>query len=82
MSIKALDNLATTLVLKQASPNAAETQRLPTQAKNRLKDASLEDQSAEGQFIAAYDAAFAAGLAAMRWHGYRSDKRFVVFSGA
>jgi hypothetical protein len=52
---------------------------LLAQAKNRFKDASLKDQSDEGRFIAAYDAAHSAALAAMRWHGYRSSNRVVVF---
>ena len=79
MSIKALENLAKTGVLKKEPPNAIEMKRLLEQAKNRLKDVSAKGLSAEGQFIAAYDAAYAAGLAAMRWHGFRSDKRYVVF---
>jgi hypothetical protein len=79
MSIKALENLVKTGQLKNEPPNAAEIQRLLAQAKNRVKDASLKGQSEEGRFIAAYDAAHSAALAAMRWHGYRSDKRFVVF---
>ena len=79
MSIKALENLVKTGQLKNEPPNAAEIQRLLAQAKNRFKDASLKDQSDEGRFIAAYDAAHSAALAAMRWHGYRSSNRVVVF---
>ena len=35
--------------------------------------------SPEGQFTLAYDAAHAFSLAALRWHGYRSDRRYIVF---
>ena len=48
-------------------------------AKARLADAALKGASAEGRFTSAYNAAHAASLAALRWHGYRSDSRFMVF---
>ena len=35
--------------------------------------------SDEGRFSLAYGAAHALSLAAMRWHGYRSDNRYLVF---
>ena len=35
--------------------------------------------SAEGRFSSAYNAAHAAALAALRWHGYRSENRYTVF---
>lgn len=66
-------------LLKPEPPNPAEIRRLLAQARTRLNDASLPQMSDEGVFMAAYDAAHAAGLAVLRWHGYRSDKRFVVF---
>lgn len=48
-------------------------------AKTRLGDAGLKNASAEGRFTSAYNAAHAASLAALRWHGYRSENRFTVF---
>jgi hypothetical protein len=33
----------------------------------------------EGRFTSAYNAAHAAALAALRWHGYRSENRYTVF---
>lgn len=33
----------------------------------------------ESRFDLAYNAAHALALAALRWHGYRSDKRYTVF---
>jgi hypothetical protein len=48
-------------------------------ARTRLGDAVLKGVSAEGRFTSAYNAAHAASLAALRWHGYRSESRFMVF---
>ncbi|MDC1288355.1 hypothetical protein N8198_10765 [Gammaproteobacteria bacterium] len=35
--------------------------------------------SEEGQFLAAYSSAHSLAIAAMRWHGYRTNKRYLVF---
>lgn len=48
-------------------------------AKVRLADAHLSALSAESQFDLAYNAAHALALAALRWHGYRSENRYLVF---
>jgi len=48
-------------------------------AQIRLKDAVLVKLSLEGRFTSAYNAAHAAALAALRWHGYRSENRYTVF---
>lgn len=48
-------------------------------ARTRLADARLANASREGRFTSAYNAAHAAALAALRWHGYRSENRFTVF---
>jgi hypothetical protein len=53
--------------------------RLLAMARTRLGDAGLKGASAEGRFTSAYNAAHAASLAALRWHGYRSESRFMVF---
>jgi hypothetical protein len=47
--------------------------------RRRLADAGFSGLSPEGRFLCAYAAAHAAALVALRWHGYRSDRRFVVF---
>ena len=47
-------------------------------ARVRLADARLRPV-AEGRFTSAYNAAHAAALAALRWHGYRSENRYTVF---
>ena len=48
-------------------------------AQTRLSDAKLNKLSLEGRFTSAYNAAHAAALAALRWHGYRSENRYTVF---
>jgi hypothetical protein len=45
----------------------------------RLKDAENAGNSLEGRFDLAYNAAHALALAALRWNGYRSNKRYIVF---
>ena len=45
----------------------------------RLKDAQRQGLALESQFDLAYNAAHALCLAALRWHGYRSGNRFIVF---
>ena len=74
-----LDNLVRVGKLKAEPRNDAEIGRLLAMARTRLADARLTGASREGRFISAYNAAHAAALAALRWHGYRSDKRFMVF---
>jgi hypothetical protein len=65
--------------LKAEAPNDAEIGRMLALARTRLGDAGLKGASAEGRFTSAYTAAHAASLAALRWHGYRSESRFMVF---
>ena len=79
MSLQALDNLVRIGQLKAEPRNDAEVARLLTMARVRLADAELDNLSAEGRFSSAYNAAHAAALAALRWHGYRSENRYTVF---
>ncbi len=44
-----------------------------------LRDARNASLSRESTFELAYVAAHALSLAALRWHGYRSDNRYMVF---
>jgi hypothetical protein len=74
-----LANLARIGQLKTEPRNVAEVQRLIAMAETRLADASLSHVSIEGRFTSAYSAGHAAALAALRWHGYRSENRFTVF---
>ncbi|MBK7900716.1 MAG: hypothetical protein IPJ99_15620 [Betaproteobacteria bacterium] len=79
MSQPALDNLVRIGQLKAEPRNDAEVRRLLDLARTRLADARVEALSAEGRFTSAYNAAHGAALAALRWHGYRSENRYTVF---
>lgn len=79
MSIAALDNLARIGQIKPEPRNDAEVRRMLAMARTRLSDARLNSLSPEGRFTSAYNAAHAAALAALRWHGYRSENRYTVF---
>lgn len=46
---------------------------------SRLKDAQVSTLSLESRFDLAYNAAHAMSLAALRWHGFRSSNRYIVF---
>jgi hypothetical protein len=48
-------------------------------ATTRLQDAKQAVVSLEGRFDLAYNAAHAAALSALRFHGYRSENRYIVF---
>ena len=47
--------------------------------KARLIDARNASLSIESRFDLAYNAAHALSLAALRWQGYRSENRYLVF---
>ena len=79
MSSKELDNLVRSGLLKSEPGDQREFDGLLESGRKRLVDASKTDLSAESQFDLAYNAAHAFSLAAMRWHGYRPAKRYVVF---
>ncbi|MBI2223471.1 MAG: hypothetical protein HYU44_00655 [Betaproteobacteria bacterium] len=75
----ALDNLVRIGQLKAEPRNDAEVRRMLAMARTHLDDAQLDGLSTEGRFFSAYNAAHAAALAALRWHGYRSENRYMVF---
>ena len=79
MSLPELDNLVRIGQLKSEPRNAQEVTRMLAMAQTRLGDAKLNSLSLEGRFTSAYNAAHAAALAALRWHGYRSENRYTVF---
>lgn len=79
MSHLALDNLVRIGQLKAEPRNEAEARRMVAMARTRLADAQLAQLSIEGRFTSAYNAAHAGALAALRWHGYRSENRYTVF---
>ncbi|WP_258954066.1 hypothetical protein [Alloalcanivorax xenomutans] len=79
MTWTALDNLVKTGGLKQEPPDQQEFDGMVQAARRRLQDAHLSGLSEEGKFSLAYGAAHALSLAALRWHGYRSGNRYLVF---
>ncbi len=79
MSLPELDNLVRIVQLKAEPRNEQEVTRMLTMAQTRQSDAKLSSLSLEGRFTSAYNAAHAAALAALRWHGYRSENRYTVF---
>jgi hypothetical protein len=79
MSLDKLDNLVKIGQLKHEPPDQNELDGMIASAKVRLQDSQLTGLSADSQFYLAYSAAHALSLAAMRWHGYRSDNRYLVF---
>ncbi|MBI3771966.1 MAG: hypothetical protein HY272_04620 [Gammaproteobacteria bacterium] len=76
---KELGNLARIgkLVAEPGAPT--EIKGLVTSGSERLKDARNTNLALSSRFDLAYNAAHAFSLAALRWHGYRSDSRYLVF---
>jgi hypothetical protein len=74
-----LENLARIGQLKLQPPKREEINGLISSGKSRLQDAQRQDLSLESRFDLAYNAAHALSLAALRWHGFRSESRYQVF---
>jgi len=79
MSEEALQNLVRIGKLKPELPSRTEFEGLLRSGERRLKDAGNETLSLESRFDLAYNAAHALALAALRWRGYRSESRYLVF---
>jgi hypothetical protein len=79
MTLPVLDNLVQIRQLKAEAPAQTEIDGLVRSGSARLKDAQSLDLSLDSRFDLAYNAAHAFSLAALRWHGYRSENRFTVF---
>lgn len=65
--------------LKAEPPDANEFAGLKRSGLARLKDAAIPSLSLESRFDLGYNAAHALCFAALRWHGYRSSNRYIVF---
>jgi hypothetical protein len=65
--------------LRAERPDRREFAGLVRSGHARLTDALNTGLSIESRFDLAYNAAHAFCLAALRWHGYRSSNRYVVF---
>lgn len=79
MRSDALSNLAKIGKIKAEPMNRSEIDRILAMAKRRLQDASYSQVSQEGRFISVYNALHGVALAALRWYGYRSESRYIVF---
>ncbi|NOY86300.1 MAG: hypothetical protein GXP52_03230 [Deltaproteobacteria bacterium] len=65
--------------LKKEPGDQTEFDGLVHSGRIRLDDACRETLSIESRFDLVYNAAHAFSLAALRWNGYRSDNRYIVF---
>jgi hypothetical protein len=65
--------------LKAEPADAKEFAGLRRSGEARLKDALNSALSLESRFDLAYNAAHALSFAALRWHGFRSGNRYIVF---
>jgi hypothetical protein len=65
--------------LRAESADAKEFAGLVRSGRSRLKDSANKSLSLESRFDLAYNAAHVLCLAALRWHGYRSGNRYIVF---
>jgi len=79
MTLDNLQNLVKTRQLKSEPSDQQEFDGMVSSAKRRLADAQNQQISEDSQFSLAYGAAHSLALAALRWHGYRSKNRFLVF---
>ena len=65
--------------LKAEPPDQSEFDGLVRSAGRKLPDAQNAALSPDSRFILAYDAAHSLALAALRWNGFRSENRYIVF---
>ncbi len=65
--------------LRAEPPDMTEFAGLQRMGLARLHDSQHAGMALESQFDLAYNAAHALCLAALRWHGYRSGNRYIVF---
>ena len=79
MSSAELDNLVRIGKLKREPASPRELRGLRESALARLADAGRDGLSFDSRFDLAYNAAHALALYALRWLGYRSDNRYLVF---
>ena len=79
MTSQQLSNLVKVGQLKAEPGSQSEFDGLLRSGKARLIDARNATLSIESRFDLAYNAAHAMALAALRWQGYRSENRYIVF---
>lgn len=79
MSLPQLERLVAIRKLKAEPAVQEELDGLIASGSARLADSERRSLAAESRFDLAYNAAHALALAALRWHGYRPDLRYIVF---
>jgi hypothetical protein len=65
--------------MKAEPPAAAELDGMVESGRARIVDAERTELSYDSRFDLAYNAAHSFALAALRFHGYRSESRYLVF---
>ena len=76
MTLRELHNLTRVGQLKAEAGTQVEFDGLMHSGRVRLHDAKNTSNSLESRFDLAYNAAHALSLAALRWHGFRSENRW------
>jgi hypothetical protein len=79
MAHEQLDNLVRSGHLKPEQPVLADIETLVQSGLARLADAGNQTLALESRFDLAYSAAHALARAALLFHGYRAENRYVVF---
>jgi hypothetical protein len=79
MASPELDALVRIGKLKSEPGEQSEFDGFVESGRRRLQDAERTDLALESRFDLAYNAAHALALAALRWWGYRSENRYLVF---
>ena len=74
-----LDNLVRVGQLKLEPAADKEIEGLFRSGTRRLADTGIKELSLESRFDLVYNASHAFALAALRFHGYRSNSRYLVF---
>jgi hypothetical protein len=79
MASENLERLVSAKQRKAEPPNRKEFEGLVRLGRTHLNGARKSDLALENRFALGYGAAHALSLAALRWHGYRSENRYIVF---
>jgi hypothetical protein len=79
MTIPELENLVRVDQVKSEPCAQSELDGLLRAGRISMADARNDTLAPQSRFALAYNAAHAFALAALRWHGYRSHNRYIVF---
>lgn len=79
MNSDPLAKLAAARQLKAEPPSRKEFEGLVRLGRTRLEGARAAKLALEARFDLGYGAAHSLSLAALRWRGYRSENRYLVF---